>query len=697
MKRSFDVHSYKKEDIVLDGNRFLLGNGHLGYRGTLEEYGPNELTGLILAGVYDQFEDKWRENLALPNPFSFHTCVGEKEASVLTQEPIKHHVGLDIEDAVYQRESEFEGVILRSARFVSHDDDRLLGERYTVEATKDGDVSIAFGMEREIYEINGPHFQRKSYKRDDTCISFEGVTNEEKTLYVHAYFASETPFSPLDETHFVLKKSLKAGESITIDVFAFVDENKPSQHVVRGFEEFLKSSMDAFHKKKRNAEIHLIGDDEADFELNYSIYHLLILGDETRSRSISARGISGQTYKGAIFWDTEIFLLPFFVLTNPAVARNLLRYRIQTLEGAKAKAKSLGYEGAYYAWESQDSGLEACRSDNVTDPVTGEIVETFFGTKQIHISADIVYAFDNYIKATGDASILYEGGFDVLLEVAKFFLSYAKKENGFYRIDDVIGPDEYHERVNLEAFTSYMALYAIKTFIHYFDLYQNQRNEKTLQILDECRYAVTHWILPKANEKGIIPQFDGYLDLEDVDVETVRSRLKNPQDYWGGKYGVATPTQIIKQADVVCLLALLNGSFDLDTKRKNYDYYKQRTEHGSSLSASMHALLSCELGYLDDAYMFFRQTSCIDIKGATKQFAGGVYIGGTHPAANAGAYLCVVYGFLGLQQIGGKITLHPRLPKQIKEVTFRFHVKGKKYYGKASQDGAYTLEEEIES
>ena len=179
------------------------------------------------------------------------------------------------------------------------------------------------------------------------------------------------------------------------------------------------------------------------------------------ANSIPARALSGQVYKGAIFWDTEMFMFPFFLHTCPEKAVELMRYRIKTLDGARRKAKTegAGYRGAFYAWESQETGDDACTYFNIGDPFTKRDLRTHFRDKQVHISGDVAIAMWEYFKVTGDDSLLLEGGAEVILECARFYYSYAyfKKDKNRYEILDVVGPDEYHERVNNNAFTSMVA------------------------------------------------------------------------------------------------------------------------------------------------------------------------------------------------------------------------------------------------
>ena len=178
-------------------------------------------------------------------------------------------------------------------------------------------------------------------------------------------------------------------------------------------------------------------------------------------------------------------------------------------------------------------------------------------------------------------------------------------------------------------------------------------------------------------ENGVLEQFDGYFRLEDCSLETVRGRLRDPREYWGGDHGVAGTTQIIKQADVMALMALFPEDFSDEMVAANWDYYEPRTEHGSSLSACMYALTACRIGRLDRAWDLLVRTASIDIRGGGKQWAGEIYIGGTHPASNGGAWMIAALGFAGLRLRQGSLELRPRLPEQIRKLRFPVTADGK--------------------
>ena len=679
---------FNSNDIISFGNMFLIGNGHLGYRGTLEEYSKKEMVGLNVVGVYDKYLDKWRESINMPNPFFLKM----DEYNVFNEDYINHYIDLDIKHALFTRNTEFNNLIIKSERFISQTLDNVIIFKYEITAKEDINTSLTLGMDLDIYEINGPHFKDYSITRIDNTLSFKGLTNENKELYeeVIYLFPKELKEENYSKGLFTCSLTLSKNQKIEIYALSKISEYKKEKIDNFSIDLYLKYKEDHFNNfenKWKQSDVIIKVNEEAQFAIRYSIYHLLILGNEKYETSIPARGVSGETYKGAIFWDTEIFLLPFFTLTSPNVAKKLLKYRINTLEGALNKAKEYGYEGAFYAWESQEYGQDACSKYNVTDPLTNEPIRTYFNEKQIHISFDISYAVFQYINATLDESILDEKCFNMLIEIANFAISYSKKIDDKYHVLDVIGPDEYHERVDDNAFTNYSINYVIKNTIKYLRKYNYKK-----ELIDKYQDYLDNLYLPKINENNLIEQFNGYFNLEDTTIEIVRSRLRHPLDYWGTENGVAYPTRIIKQADVITLLVLLNEEFNCDIKKANFDFYYPYTEHGSSLSSSMYSILASELNYNDIAYDMFMKSATIDLGTNQKMFAGGIYIGGTHPASNGGSYLSLLFGISGLKFKDNEIILNPHLPSKIKGLEFKIIYRNKKYLINVYEDNSYKVE-----
>ena len=286
----------------------------------------------------------------------------------------------------------------------------------------------------------------------------------------------------------------------------------------------------------------------------------------------------------------------------------------------------------------------------------------------------------------------------MILECARFYLSLLLQrfDGKSWEIRDVIGPDEYHERVDNNAYTNRMARFTFGAALEVINLLKDVDFE-TYTALDgrygiaetakAFREAMECLYIPAPDERGIIEQFDGYFDLEDASVGTVRSRLLDPREYWGGAYGVAAHTQVIKQADVAAMLWLFRDEYPRDILIQNWDYYEPRTEHGSSLSACMYALLACHIGQADRAYPFFIKTASADLTPGGKEWAGLVYIGGTHPAAAGGAWMTAVRGFAGLTVRDGEIRVNPCLPAHWTRLRFTILSGGNLYAVDIDQDG----------
>jgi len=675
-----NIYDYK--NVVSYGNMFLLGNGHIGYRGTLEEFSKDELVALTLNGFFDRYKKKWRENVNLPNPFYIKTKTNYEDCNVLVNAPVKHSRHLDITKAIFCRNTEFESLIISSERFVSNAVENTLEMKYVIIAKKDVDVEINIGMDPSLWEINGPHYKRSKYFVKSHNIIFHGTTNERKNITEIASYNFKGFIKEKVSYGYIIKTHLVEGEKREIYCKSHIFENalvKNSEKINRKiYLEDKKNHSSIFANKFDNARVKIIGDNEAQDELDYSVYQLSILSNPNYKLSIPARGVSGQTYKGAIFWDTEIFLIPYFIYTDPIIARNCLMYRINTLTQAKENAKKYGYDGAFYPWESQE-GKEMCSTHNVTDIFTGKPIRTYFNEKQIHSSSDVALSIYKYVSMTGDRAILDEGGLEVIKECVKFYQSYAVLKDGVYHIYDVIGPDEYHERVNDNAFTNYSIKKTVQALIKLLPTIENR---------SELEHFEKNLFFPKLNADGVYEQFTGYFKLEDVKVDEVCSRIRDPREYWGGKLGVATKTKVIKQADVVAMLCFFKKDFDKEIVRANYNYYLPYTEHGSSLSCSMYGLAALEVGDYLNAYEMFRKSASIDLGTNQKTYAGGIYIGGTHPASNAGAYLDVIDGFCGLTIKNNSISFEPHLPEGWKRVEFKFNYLNKKYFAKVSKKGS---------
>jgi len=691
-------NEYKQENIAWYGNKFLIGNGYFGVRGTMEEYTKENMCAINLAGVYDRVDQLWRESVNAPNPLYTYIVVDGVKYVLPENIPEFHKQELDFKNGIHKRETVWKndnGMITVSCeRFASMSDQHILAMKYTVSADYSCNILIYTGIDGDVWDINGPHFPKMTTLHNDGIKIVTGVTGEKNIIvkteeYVVSDFISKTEC--MDKAVIqCLEIEAVANTEYSFEkiahIFTSVDDNAPKSNLKKLKYEKLKAEhILAWKNIWDMSEILIDGDSEAEFALNYSIYHLNCIAPRGfKAQSIPARGLSGQVYKGAVFWDTEMFMLDYYIHTEPKVAKTLLKYRIETLTGAKLKAKEYNLDGAYYAWESQEGGYEACSDYNVVDVFTKRPMRTHFRDKQYHVSAAIVYGFMKYINATGDYDILLNGGLTVIIECGKMYRSLLlkKADCNMYEIYDVVGPDEYHERINNNAYTNRMAKFVFETAVNMID-YAKQKDINTDYDLDYIRgimkNSADNIFIKVPDENGVIEQFDGYFNLEDTSIETVRSRLLDEREYWGGAYGVAAQTQIIKQADVVAMLSMFKEDYDVEIMKKNIEYYEPRTEHGSSLSACMYSLLACYTGNPDDAYELFMKSAKADLVSAGKEWAGLIYIGGTHPAAAGGAWIVAVKGFAGMQIEKGELAFLPKLPQKWNSIKFKIKFNNKTY------------------
>ena len=317
--------------------------------------------------------------------------------------------------------------------------------------------------------------------------------------------------------------------------------------------------------------------------LRFAQYHLegMVKKDNARV-GIGAKGLTGEGYKGHSFWDTEIFLSPYYLLTEPSAAKTLLEYRFNTIGGAYQKAKEYGYQGAMYPWESAwiDDG-EVTPKLGIANIVTGEPMPVLTGMIEHHVTAAVAYAAQQYFCATGDQEFMDRCGYEIITQTARFWASRAtwNEQLARYDIPDVIGPDEYKVHVDNNAYTNYMAWL---NMTHALKLTESLKRDRLgfYQVLDarldledtrrEIEQVAPKLYLPVPNEEGIIPQFDGFEELKQLDLEkyknsgTVRTIFR---DY---SMNQLRHLKVCKQADLLVLFFLMDDLFSADIKRRNY-------------------------------------------------------------------------------------------------------------------------------
>lgn len=414
----------------------------------------------------------------------------------------------------------------------------------------------------------------------------------------------------------------------------------------------IKASNAAFWRKYwESSDILLEGDAKTQLILRHSIYNLIIAASsDDPGVSIGAKALTGERYQGVVFWDTDIHMMPFYIFTQPHLAKNLVMYRYNMLEGARKKAASNGFKGAQFPWCSALSGDEEC-------PKWLKWV-----THQLHIVADVAYSVQNYVDCTLDESFYDNYGAELLIETARFWVSKAVTDGEAVSIPTAGGPDECHVVSNNSAYVNNLVRYnleladrAIKGMKEKHPAKWNELSSRIGITEEEVDKIVSYKQAIKTMQKanGLYEQADGFFKLKDEIVD--------------GEEPGKLPhlTQTVKQADVLMMLYLLNDLSSKDVLKTNWDYYEPRTIHSSSLSYGVHGILAAELGLMDRAESYLNQSLGIDLND-TQGNAGS----GAHMAAHGMSWSSVIHGFAGARPVGDDFVITPRLPSTWKHLKF---------------------------
>jgi len=586
-------------------------------------------------------------------------------------------------------------------------------------------VRMTTGIDGEVWSLNGEHFSRYEPFEEDDQLFVRTVTQERGTEVLVGEAISFLEGSPKSSRieagdrsiMRVYEFDLDHGESIVFEKYMVVytsnDLPEPQESarkdlraaLERGFNALLAEHQSVWDLMWDRSGIEIEGDKKAQALLRYNLYHNIIATPAHSDHlPIGARGLSCQAYQGSAFWDQEIFNLPMFLYTRPEVARNLLIYRYKTLDGARKKARDLGYYGAFYAWVSADTGEEVCPSYFFKDVLTGRDIHNHFNSWQIHVSPDIAYTVWRYYSVTGDMDFLRDYGAEILFEVARFLVARAhfKKDKNRYEFIRLLGPDEYHENVDNNFFTAYQARHAVDVAVQAYELLSAEAPEALRSLEERVEVDVDAWRemadliyvkqpgeAPDAPNEQVIEQFDGFFALEDIDPESLAERLIDPGEYWGWPNGIAVETQVSKQADVTQTFVLHPTAFDREVMAANVAYYEPRTQHGSSLSPSVYGIVGSWIGHDDIAYDYFIRSCTVDLFNTNKAVSGGTFIGGIHTAACGVAWQVVTAGFLGMVVEGAEVSFTPRLPAGWQSVSFSMEVRGARVHVVVRRDAVH--------
>jgi kojibiose phosphorylase len=454
-----------------------------------------------------------------------------------------------------------------------------------------------------------------------------------------------------------------------------------SEAAAAGLPTALRESAAAWAERWATADVEVTGDEELQRRVRFAGYHLIGCANPDDPRAApGARALTGERYKGHVFWDNELFVLPFLVSTHPPSARAALGYRYHTLPAARRNARARGWRGAAYAWESADTGEDVTPAYYFT--ARGERKDTRTGEEEHHLNADIGVAVWQYWRATGDEAYLLEEGAELLVELARFWASRAERDaDGRWHVRGVIGPDEYHEGVDDNAYTNQLAAWLLDRAGEVVAWLAERHPDRFASLaaalgLDDAEpagwRAVADGLVDGVDpETGLVEQHRGFHRLQPVDLAAFEPRSTTMDVLLG--WDALGRLKLIKQADVVLLLVLLGDRYPGSVQEANFRYYEPLTVHDSSLSPPVHALLAARLGDLDTAVRYLAEASTLDL-----DFEQGVTAaGGVHIATLGGIWQALVLGFAGMTVAGGEPRFTPRVPASWGSLRFRVRWRGR--------------------
>lgn len=642
---------------------FSVANGFVGTRGSLSEGDGLSAPATFVAGVFEAAGDTTPALVTAPDWTHMALTVEGRPVRLDVGRRLEHRRILDLRQAILWREWRQEDPAGRVTRIVglrlaSAADRHLLIQSTRFEPENySGEVTLDTAVRGSLIHrtSTGTTIAMASTTRlgggGEVATAADGADSPAMTVAIGEVYALDRIVA--------IHTSRSPG-----DPEALAREHM-EQAVRRNIADHVEDHRQAWLERWARSDIRIEGDPAAQQAARFAIYHLISAANpEDERTSIGARALTGSAYRGHVFWDTEIFMLPFFILTWPAAARSLLMYRSHTLPAARARAAAGGWRGAFYAWESADTGEDVTPS-MVVQP-GGEVERVLTGEQEQHISADIAYAVWSYWTATRDEAFLLEAGAEIILETARFWASRVEQgDDGLHHIRGVIGPDEYHETVDDNAYTNAMARWNLTTGQEVAALVAERWPDRWRALSADIGLAADEPATWTAiadslytgfdDATGLIEQFRGYFDLEDIDLAALEPRSA-PIDVVLGRERVQR-SQLIKQADVVMLLHLFPDAWPPEVHAANFRYYEPRCAHGSSLSPAIHALVAARLGEMELASRYFRQAATIDLADNMGNAAGGV-----HAAALGGLWQAIVFGFGGLDLAEDGPRTRPNLP-----------------------------------
>jgi alpha,alpha-trehalose phosphorylase len=692
---------------------FALANGHVGWRGNLDEGEPRGLPGSYLNGVYEikplpyaeaayGLPETGEEVINVTNGKLIRLFVDDESFDVRYGKLQAHERVLDFRTGVLTRSAEWQSpagkrVRVTSQRMVSLTQRAIGAICYEVEPldqpsriailsellaneqlpppSKDPRVSAALAkplkhewqnardMAAVMVHVTHESKLRVGAAMDHIIDIIDGkgdVRVEANGVEDTCLVTAATALQPGQKLRVI--KFVAYGWSGTRSLNGVRDQVWAALAAARqsGWEGLLaeqKKYLDDFWDR---ADVEVDGDAEVQQAVRFALFHVLQAGARAENRAIPAKGLTGTGYDGHAFWDTEMYVLPALTLTAPEAAANALRWRHSTLATALERASQLGLKGAAFPWRT----------------ITGAECSGYWpaGTAAFHVNADIAAAVVRYEDASGDEEFSKGPGMDLLTHTARLWRSLGHHDaQGRFHIDGVTGPDEYSAIADNNVYTNLMAAQNLRRAADAAKRYPDRARELGIDAEESAswRDAAEQMSIPFDETLGVHPQADGFTrhqvwDFAHTEPDQYPLLLHFP-------YFDLYRKQVVKQADLVLAMHMRGEAFTDEQKLKNFDYYEALTVRDSSLSACTQAVLAAEVGHLDLAYDYLGEAALMDLRDLEHNTRDGVHI-----ASLAGTWIAVVSGFGGLRHEDGSVSFAPRLPEGLARIAFCLVIRGRR-------------------
>ena len=705
-------------NIKLNETLFTVANGYLGVRGNYEEGVPENVLstkGTYINAFFESSEIQYGEKLfGFPNKSQsivnlidaqgIQIKIDDEKFSLFEGEVKSYNRSLDFREAISSRNIHWKSpkgheLIIDFKRLVSFNTKELFLNQVNIKSLNysgiievisnvNGDVS---NMVSEDDPRVGAHSAKSLEVKDlanDNSFSFVSASTRNTLQTVVCGIAHKTKSGK--ESVEVWEKSIEhkfqysinTGEEISFSKYAIYTDSrrhtKPyeankqllNEVVTQNFDYYYKDQKEYLQKFWDNADVCISGDEKLQQGIRFNLFHLLQSVGKDQLSNISAKGLTGEGYEGHYFWDTEIYIFPFFLFTNPKLAKNLLEYRYSILENARNRAIEMGHnKGVLFPWRT----------------INGDECSPFFpaGTAQYHINADVAYSIIQYTEATDDLEFLMDKGMEMLIEISRLMLDVGHfRRDGLFCIDAVTGPDEYTCIVNNNYYTNTLTKHLfLKTSHFYKQLHENFPKQldklKTKLNLEKDEIlnfekAGLNTFLPFDEEMQIHPQDDSFLNKKVWDFENTPKEkyplLLNYHPLTLYRY------QVCKQADTLLSHFLLDSDEkNLQIMKNDFDYYEKITTHDSSLSTCIFSIMSNRVGQFTKAYDYFMNTARLDIDNLHHNSSDGI-----HTACMGGSWMSIVFGFAGMRLNNGILHFRPNLPEKWDALEFHISFKNRK-------------------